>query len=863
MSISREQWQSISPLLAEAMELPEAAREAWLGDLDTTQPTLAPLLRTLLAADRRAGQAQAFETVSILVGSVGSAGAAWQAGQRVGPYELSRLLGRGGMGEVWLARQVEGGITRDVALKLPVVFGQAGLWRERFRRERDILARLQHPNIATLLDAGVADLPGGIGQPYLAMEYVQGAALAEHATQAQLGVRERLALFRQVLAAVGQAHRRLVIHRDIKPSNILVTPEGQVKLLDFGIAKLIEGDGHAPAADDLTRLGGRMLTIRYAAPEQVQGDSLGTATDIYALGVVLHELLTGQSPYRRVRAGESLGAADIQREEFQLPSSLDRQAGLKGDLDAILLKALRRDPAERYGTVEQFDDDLQRHLDRRPVLARIGSRRYRAGRFIARYRLPIAAAAAVLASLLVGLVVADRERRAAVAAQARAEHHFASVHRLSNTLISDLYGEIVSLPGAMKARTRLVETGLAYLDELAKESGGDVDLQVDLATAYMKLGDIQGGQNGNSGGDSKLALESYRRAHALLEQAQAGSPGNAKVLLGLARSSFLQARLLLVTGGPAAAIGPAERAVKFVELVPEAAVGDYELAHARSISYWTLGDALSGLQKTVEAMRAYDKMIAVNEAYAARHRDDINGLELLRNGYNNLAIAIIPGLSANAAMERTMALMQKSIAVSERLLVLAPGSPDHEMRLAEQRYNMGDALLNAGRFSAAIEPLRLADPVISRAAGDAGDHRANLAKGMIDAALARALSKAGPHDAAAQLFGLAESRLRTLLKADPDNLVTRFVLAQVEIHRGSMFADLAVATADVGKRGAYWRRAHENLATGVTRMREVNERYPLAGAERAVLDEGLAALAKAQAALPVPPGDNQPRGVAP
>jgi serine/threonine protein kinase len=517
MTMSPEQWRAISPLLAEAMDLPESAREAWLAGLDRQQPALSPLVRMLLAADRRAEAGQVFDTASVLVGTQTRRPTDLDAGQLVGPYRLSRPLGYGGMGEVWLARQVEGGITRDVALKLPALLGNAGVWRERFRRERDILARLQHPNIATLFDAGVADVAGTTGQPYLAMEYVDGTTLVEHATERRLPVRERILLFRQVLAAVGCAHRQLVIHRDIKPSNILVTAEGVAKLLDFGIAKLLEDDATATVADDLTRLGGRLLTFRYAAPEQVHGEALSTATDVYALGVVLHELLTGKSPYSRVRDGAAPGLADFQQQDFALPSSLTIQDGIAGDLDAVVLKALRRSPADRYGTVEQFDDDLGRHLARQPVLARHGSRRYRVGRFILRHRLPLVAAAATTVSLLTGLAIAEHQRREAVAAQLRAERHFASVRELANTFIYDIEEDLRGLAGTLPVREKLAGTSVKYLDTLASEDAVDPALIAELAGGYRRVGEVYGGVGNGNLGNTEAAIQNLLKAEALFD----------------------------------------------------------------------------------------------------------------------------------------------------------------------------------------------------------------------------------------------------------------------------------------------------------------------------------------------------------
>ena len=348
----------------------------------------------MLEAHERAERSRELETVPRLA-AVPDWSSAHAPGATVGPFELVRPLGHGGMGEVWLARQADGRVEREVALKLPALYQQGEVWRERFRRERDILAKLEHPHIARLYDAGVTEA----GQPWLAMEFVEGLTLSEHVASRSLGIAERLALFRQVLAAVAHAHRHLVVHRDLKPANILIDTSGQVKLLDFGIAKLVDEAESAQASGELTRLGGRVMTLRYAAPEQVAAGTITTATDIYALGVILHELVTGLSPYRAVREGKPLTDVMLLQEEIAVPSALALPRPLArqvaGDLDAIVLKALRRDPAARYASVELFDEDILAHLERRPVKARAGTWRYLAGRFAIRHKLPLAMAAAV------------------------------------------------------------------------------------------------------------------------------------------------------------------------------------------------------------------------------------------------------------------------------------------------------------------------------------------------------------------------------------------------------------------------------------------------------------------------------------
>jgi eukaryotic-like serine/threonine-protein kinase len=446
----------------------------------------------------------------------------------VGPFELTRLLGRGGMGEVWLARQADGRVERNLALKLPAAHLQ-GEWRERFRRERDILSRLEHPNIARLYDAGVTDA----GQPWLAMEFVEGLSLAEHVAARSPSMAGRLVLFRQVLAAVAHAHRHLVVHRDLKPANILIDAAGQVKLLDFGIAKLVD-ESEAAAGPEPTRMDGRAMTLRYAAPEQVAAGSITTVTDIYALGVILHELVTGLSPYRAVRDGRVLTDAALLQEEIAPPSALALPKPLarvlSGDLDAIVLKAMRRDPADRYASVELLDADVRAHLQRRPVKARAGTWRYLAGRFAARNKFALAMAGAIVGALAVGLVMVDHQRRVAVAERERAQKHFASVRKLANTFIFDVHAGIETLSGSLKAREMLVATSLQYLDAMMDEAGDDPVLMYELAGGYRRIGNILGEPGTASRSDVATAIGHYEKAARLLDALVRARPGDLDAL---------------------------------------------------------------------------------------------------------------------------------------------------------------------------------------------------------------------------------------------------------------------------------------------------------------------------------------------
>ena len=416
-------WATLRRLLDEALDLAEAARETWLGQLDASFDAFKPRLRALLAQEARGVGALPLDTLPRVDVADPAAGAADdgrpQPGDAVGPYRLIRLLGEGGMGEVWLAERTDMLQRRPVALKLPrLVTGRARL-AERLAREREILAALDHPHIARLYDAGVtAD-----GQPYLALEHVEGERIDAWCARQALDVPARLRLFVQVAQAVAHAHAHLVVHRDLKPSNILVNPAGEAKLLDFGIAKLLE-DGHAEETE-LTRLAGRALTPHYASPEQILGQPVGTAADIYALGVVLFELLAGSHPYRIKRDSRAALEEAIVAAEIRQPSEAVTDAGLKrrlrGDLDTIVLKALKKAPAERYGTVQALIEDVERHLDSRPVRARPDGRLYRLRKFVARNRLAVGAAAGVLLAVLAGAAVSLWHAQVARAEQRRAE----------------------------------------------------------------------------------------------------------------------------------------------------------------------------------------------------------------------------------------------------------------------------------------------------------------------------------------------------------------------------------------------------------------------------------------------------------
>ena len=402
MKIDPATWPTLSKLLDDWLDQPPDSRSTWLENIGPEYSHVLPALRQLIATQAGAGE-DFLKTLPKFGDAPGSSTTGFAPGTLVGPYQLIRELGQGGMGIVWMAERADGEVKRPVALKLPIVSLQNRTLAERFSRERDILAQLAHPHIARLYDAGVT----AQGQPYLALEYVEGEKITGYCDQRRLGLKPRLQLFLQVLRAAHYAHTNLIVHRDLKPANILVTNDGQVRLLDFGIAKLLT-EGEA-SETELTRVGGRALTPDYASPEQITGSTLTTATDIYSLGVILYELLTGARPYklkRDTRSGLEDAILDAQpvRPSQAAPPRLAR--GLKGDLDAIILKALNKRPQERFASADAFAQDIERHLDGQAVLAQPESLWYRARKFISRNKLAVSATAAVIAALTIGLGVA-------------------------------------------------------------------------------------------------------------------------------------------------------------------------------------------------------------------------------------------------------------------------------------------------------------------------------------------------------------------------------------------------------------------------------------------------------------------------
>lgn len=520
--------------------------------------------------------------------------------QRVGPYQIDRLLGRGGMGSVYLAHRADGQFDQKVAIKLIDLPIGSHLFNERFRQERQILAGLQHPYIARLLNGGVAE----DGCLYLAMEYVEGLPIQRFSTKHQLTEIERIKLFLHVCDAVQFAHQNFVVHRDLKPDNILVLADGTPRLLDFGTAKLVSPSPNT-SDGELTRSGYLSYTPQYASPEQVLGKPITAASDTYSLGVLLYLLLTGKLPYQ-LRELTTTEMLHVICEEASLKPSLQSGKRLNGDLEAILLKALRKEPQERYVTVEQLSKDLRDYLDGNPVAARRGTLRYRAFKFAHRHSIVLAATSLVAITLIAGIIGIAWQRQKA---EARSE----DLRELTNSLLSELDDAIQQLPGSTNAQKILVTRVLEHLDRMANDTQGDRQTQIDLMDAYTRLAALQGNNYSQNVGDMQGALASIGKAIAMGEALTRSHPHDAAALRVLAKAEDLRGSMLMDSAPIPEAIAATQQSIDIYSrllLLPEVSSADV-LGAANA--WMRLGDELganspNSMFDLTAALRAYRQM---------------------------------------------------------------------------------------------------------------------------------------------------------------------------------------------------------------------------------------------------------------
>jgi serine/threonine protein kinase len=616
--ISADRWQRIERLFFGAAELGTTELAEYLDRECAADRTLRLQVESLLLASGESCQL-AEEVVAAAAESViDSPDTA--PGTFIGPYRLERLLGRGGMGEVYLAERADDAYRKQVAIKL-VRTGLTSDALHRFRAERQILARLEHPHIARLLEGG--STPSGL--PFLVMEYVQGSAITDYAKP--LALREKVELFRTVCDAVQYAHANLVVHRDLKPGNIMVTAEGVVKLVDFGIAKPLLSDMNAPG---VTLPFQRVLTPEYASPEQFLGEPVSTAADVYSLGVILYELLTGSLPLefttRRVSEMERI----VREVEPPRPSVRCGDKRLRGDLDNIARKALEKDPRQRYASAAELSNDIGRWLTGYPVRARKPSRRDRAVKFVRRHRLGVATTVAITLLLAAGIISLR-------SAQLRAERRFQQVRAVANTFLFDFEEAIQAIPGTLPAQALVVRKAQEYLDGLASEASGDLGLETDLAQSYDRLGEIQYTGGGLRLGDVGAAIANVKKAVALREALVRQSPSNSEFRQSLA-NSYDRLGSIMRQGanvGPAVALN--EKAIELLIGCLKERPHDRQLRLDLAETYKDAADAYRMLGKWPQSIEYSDRGIELRSALAREDPKDDDNLNSLAAMYIMLA----------------------------------------------------------------------------------------------------------------------------------------------------------------------------------------------------------------------------------
>jgi tetratricopeptide (TPR) repeat protein/tRNA A-37 threonylcarbamoyl transferase component Bud32 len=767
-----ERWQAAGDLFEQAIALPLSDRSAFVNRQGAVDDEVRAEVLSLLASHNAAGSFVQ-EKIQNAVEAFYETGLTGEQPTRVGPYRLIRELGRGGMGTVFLAERDDDEYHARVAVKLVRPGMDTEFILARFRRERQTLARLQHPNISRLLDGGTTSS----GLPYIVMEYIDGPWLTAFAEQRHLGIDERVRLFLDGCSAVDCAHRHFIVHRDLKPGNILVDPDGAPKLLDFGICKLLQAEPIG-GADTVAA----PMTPNYASPEQVRGDPATPLSDVYSLGAVLYELLTGTCP-RRFDKLTPRAIEDVLRMPIARPSTIARDKvvarRLSGELDNVVLHALDAEPEHRYESAAQLADDLRRFLDNEPVRARRQTIVYRARKFVRRNRLAVAAVAAVIVALSAGLVASIYEARIAAS-------RLQQVRALASKVVFDVHDAVRDLPGSTKARQMIVQTGLDYLDSLVNSVAGDARAETELAKAYRRLGDVQGFAEAQNLGDVPNARADYHKALALLDAAIKREPQD---LDAHTERLVLYGRM----GGLETHAGKLPEAVRYYEDGIRAgapfvrsgnvdlviALGDAQLGANNAKR--NAGDLAGALAAASESLRLY------TEAAAQRPNDPA-----LRHLLSNAYAAVGMSESSLGQLQEGLAHFRSSVGEMQKLTSADPQNVEWRRDLMLAYGHVADVLgnpdlQNLGDRAGAVDAYRQAAEIGRQLyEADRADQRATIDYGIV---LSRVETMMDARDPAARLAVQQESMrvLNEAAKVSPSNVQLKLYVGTVQDHMGDSY----------------------------------------------------------------------------
>ncbi|MBS1857919.1 MAG: serine/threonine protein kinase [Acidobacteria bacterium] len=715
-------WGEVKAILAEVLEASGAERAAVLDRLCGGDSDLRGRVESLLALETAADD---------VFRSQASPGAALRAvpaaPQQIGPWRVLGEIGRGGMGVVYLGERADGAYQKQVAIKLITTpLPDSGLDR-RFRRERQILAALDHPGIARLVDGGATPE----GRPYFVMEYIQGRPLLIYCQETGAGLDERLRLFLAVCDAVEYAHEHLIVHRDIKPGNILVTPGGVPKLLDFGLARVLD----APPGDDVTQTGMPLMTPAYASPEQIRGEPFTVAGDVYSLGIVLYELLAGQRPYDVSSASLVEMAKAIC--EFEPPplssATVAWRRRLAGDLDNIAAKALAKETRLRYATVLELALDLRRYLEGRPVRARAATFRYRSAKWLRRHRVAFpAAAAAVL--LIAGFgATAWWEARSA-------ERRFQQVRSLAHSVLFDLHDAIRHLPGSTAARALLLERAMTYLESLNREAANRPDLQREVAQGYLRIGEVQGSLGESNLGQLPAAAANFEKGEAILARLVERFPDDVALRREHARAMVSLVGAYEAAGNLQAALALARRIAASAESELRVHPGDPDELGTAILARSTLADILTSLQQYAEATPIRERVEQDSVRLAALRPGDAETARTLALAHKKLAA--LYGMAQRYPEARARYLQAAEL--DEERVARDPNDARAKLDLSFDYSDLGWVAGRLGQYQESLADYRRVYALRAEVArADPNDQRAAVALASAARRVGTALCRAG------------------------------------------------------------------------------------------------------------------------
>lgn len=776
-----ERWQQLKSVLEPAMELAPERRAEFLDEACGGNAELREEIESFLAYETAADDLLENPIFSPVLQEIAEEMHEDFTGRQIGKYRLLREIGAGGMGMVFLAERADGEFEQQVAVKILRRSFFDSSAKQRFQQERQILARLHHPFIANLIDGGTTEE----NTPYLVMEYVEGASITRYANEQNLSLSQRLDLFRKVCEAVSFAHRNLIVHRDLKPDNILICEDGTPKLLDFGIAKLMSA---TEIKATVTRH--QPLTPEYAAPEQITGAAITTATDIYALGVILYELIAHQRPFtgvdktssqsllRSITEKEPLRPSKIQSSEFKIRNLKSKTKNpkskilnpklLKGDLDNIVLKALKKEPERRYKSVELFAEDVRRHLAGLPVAARADTFFYRAEKFVTRNPLAAAALAVAFSSLLAGLLVSTYQTKVARDEREKAERRFNDVRKLANSFVFEINEKIDESP--IKARELLVTRAVEYLDQLAAESEGDVSLQSELAAAYEKIGDVQCEIFKPGLGNSQAALESHRKARFIREAIFRRDETDIEAGIALGKSYIQVGNAFSMTGSTAKSLESYRQAVALHEKLLESEPQNVGVLRSLSRARAMLGQAILRSGSLADAAENYEKAIA-----AIKKAVEINpyDLQLTRNlsiYYSYIGYAKME----TGARREALGYFREALTIEEKVAATDPDNAQFRANLATAELWVGIALRETNQIDQAVfhieKALATQQTIFDADRANFGE-RNGLADCFLDYGIT--LARGGKFAAAANAFEKAIVNYEAVARVDQHNTAVR------------------------------------------------------------------------------------------